>query len=170
MSQIDLGKLLGYTRVAVSKMERGITRLDISDLERIVAALGQPVGYFLEDAPPPPPRLLRERVEELYREIPEAIPIVERIDLGRPSQRVVGYEYWDRSRVAGRSIQWLIAAVSCTTRLVEEGDTVFFDTELSPQDGDLVVAAVGDRVCIEHVRTEADGLIINCGGTVTEID
>ncbi|TET38372.1 MAG: XRE family transcriptional regulator, partial [Dehalococcoidia bacterium] len=38
MSQIDLGKLLGYTRVAVSKMERGITRLDISDLERIAAA------------------------------------------------------------------------------------------------------------------------------------
>lgn len=170
MSQTDLGKLLGYIHVAISKIERGITSLDISDLERIAAALGQPVGYFLEDAPPPPPRLLRERVEELYREIPEAIPIVERIDLGRPSQRVVGSEYWDRSRVAGRSIQWLIAAVSCTTRLVEEGDTVFFDTELWPQDGDLVVASVGDRVCIERVPTEADELVIDCGGTVTEID
>ena len=84
--------------------------------------------------------------------------------------QVVGSRIRRARELAGRSIQWLIAAVSCTTRLVEEGDTVFFDTELWPQDGDLVVASVGDRVCIERVRTEADGLVIDCGGTVTEID
>ena len=41
MSQTDLAKALGCGHVAISKIERGITKLGITELERLVHALGR---------------------------------------------------------------------------------------------------------------------------------
>jgi len=49
MSQTDLGKVLGCSHVAISKIERGITKLRISDVEHLASALGHTLDYFVSD-------------------------------------------------------------------------------------------------------------------------
>jgi len=54
MSQTDLGKVLGCSHVAISKIERGITKLGVIDLERLAHALGHTLDNFISDLPSPP--------------------------------------------------------------------------------------------------------------------
>lgn len=74
MSQTDLAKALGRSHVAISKIERGITKLGITELERLAHALGRTLDYFTSDILSPP--LVSEQLKRLWREIPVAIPIV----------------------------------------------------------------------------------------------
>lgn len=51
MSQAELGKELGYSHSAISRIELGTRRLEMGDLERLAAALGEPLEYFIEGVP-----------------------------------------------------------------------------------------------------------------------
>ena len=88
MSQTDLGKVLGCSHVAVSKMERDITKLRIIDLERLASALGHTLDYFVNDMPSPP--LSHQQLKRLIRGIPVAIPIVSQEAWLQQPQEVLG--------------------------------------------------------------------------------
>lgn len=47
LSQEQLGKHIGKTKVTISDIERGKTRVNIADLVIIARATGQPIEYFL---------------------------------------------------------------------------------------------------------------------------
>jgi len=53
MSQAELGRKLGYSHSAISRIELGIATLEIRDLERLASALGEPLEYLIEDLDPP---------------------------------------------------------------------------------------------------------------------
>ncbi len=52
LTQKELGKVIGYSPMAVSHFEKGIRELKISDLQRIAGILNKNLSYFL------PPRTL----------------------------------------------------------------------------------------------------------------
>src|SRR5437764_15181916 len=55
VSQERLGELLGVSYQQVQKYERGTNRIGSSRLYDICRILEVPAGYFLDDAPEPPP-------------------------------------------------------------------------------------------------------------------
>ena len=55
VSQERLGELLGVSYQQVQKYERGTNRIGSSRLYDICRILDVPAGYFLDDAPEPPP-------------------------------------------------------------------------------------------------------------------
>jgi len=124
MSQTDLGKVLRCSHVAISKMERGITKLRIIDLERLASALGHTLDYFVNDMPSSP--LSHQQLKRLIRGIPVAIPIISQETWLQQPQEVLGYAYWHQDEVGKREILGLRARGTPIPPLVEDGDTVFF--------------------------------------------
>jgi transcriptional regulator with XRE-family HTH domain len=49
MTQNELGKLLGYTSVAITNYEKGKRKISIDDLEKIAQVTGKPLAFFLGD-------------------------------------------------------------------------------------------------------------------------
>jgi len=48
LSQAELGRLIGYSDVAIGNWEKGRRKINIEDLEQIASALGKPISYFLD--------------------------------------------------------------------------------------------------------------------------
>ena len=53
MSQEALGDASGVTFQQIQKYERGTNRVSADRLQQIADALGKPISYFFDDAPPP---------------------------------------------------------------------------------------------------------------------
>jgi len=51
LSQEKLGRLMNRSHAAISDIERGKTKLSISDLTQIARFLGKDISYFLESMP-----------------------------------------------------------------------------------------------------------------------
>jgi len=49
VSQVELARRLGWAQTDVSKVERGVRRLDVLELRVWVGALGHPLGAFVEE-------------------------------------------------------------------------------------------------------------------------
>jgi len=148
MSQTDLGKVLGCSHVAISKIERGITKLGIIDLEHLASALGHTLDYFVSDMPSPP--LSHRQLKRLIREIPIAIPIIGQEAWLQQPQEVLGYAYWHQDEVGKREILGLRIKGTAIPPLIEGGDTVFFTVGKTPKSGDLVVVTFGNQILVKR--------------------
>ena len=148
MSQTTLGKVLGCSHVAISKMERGITKLRIIDLERLASALGHTLGYFVNDMPSSP--LSHQQLKRLIRGIPVAIPIISQEAWLQQPQEVLGYAYWHQNEVGKREILGLRVKGTPIPPLVEDGDTVFFVVGAEPKGGNLVVVTLGSQILVKR--------------------
>ena len=148
MSQTDLGKVLGCSHVAISKIERGITKLDITDLERLARALGHTLDYFISDVPLPP--ITPQQLKRLCREIPIAIPIISQEAWLQQPQEVLGYAYWCQDEVGKREITGLRVKGVLISPLIEDGDTVFFAVGMAPKSGDLVVVTLDNQILVKQ--------------------
>lgn len=100
MSQTDLGKVLGRSHVAISKIERGITKLGIIDSEHLVSALGHTLDYFVSNVLLQP--LSHLQLKRLIREIPIAIAIISQEAWLQQPREVVGYAYRHQDEVGKR--------------------------------------------------------------------
>ncbi|GAI98513.1 unnamed protein product, partial [marine sediment metagenome] len=144
MSQAELGRALGRSHVAISNLERGLTKLEITELDRIAQALGHSLDYFISDVPSPPP-ISPQQLQKLSREMPIAIPITRQESWQQRPQPVLGYAYWRQDEVGGREIRGLRVKGTPVPPLIEDEDTVFFIVGKAPESGDLVVATVDNR-------------------------
>ena len=148
MSQTDLAKVLGCSHVAISKIERGITKLAVADLERLARALGHTLDYFISDMPSPP--LTPQQLKRLWREIPIAIPIIsQEASLQRP-QQILGYAYWHQDDIGKREIKGLKVKGAPIPPLIEDGDTVYFAVDKAPKNGDLVVVTIDNEILVKQ--------------------
>lgn len=91
-SQRDAAHRYGCTDAAISRMERGLTKIPVSNLERLAEILGQPLDYSLQDEPqyeqrPTPAAAIEEKAPGIFR--PRAIPV--RGSGGRCSGILPGY-------------------------------------------------------------------------------
>ena len=148
MSQTDLAKVLGRSHVAISKIERGITKLKVTDLDRLARALGRTLDYFTNDIPSPP--ITPEQLRNLCSAIPVAIPIISQEDSLQRPQRILGYAYWHQDEVAGRGIIGLRVKGTPIPPLIEDGDTVFFTVGTAPKSGNVVVVKVDNQLSVKR--------------------
>lgn len=147
MSQTDLSKVLECSHVAISKIERGITKLKVTDLDRPAGALGRTLDYFISDIPSPP--ITPEQLRNLCSATPCAIPIIsQEASLERP-QQVLGYAYWHQDEVGRREIIGLRVKDAAIPPLIENGDTVFFAVGAAPKSGNVVVVTVDSRLSVK---------------------
>jgi len=147
MSQTDLAKVLGRSHVAISKIERSITKLKVPDLDHLARALGRTLDYFTSDIPSPP--ITPEQLRNLCSAIPVAIPIIsQEASLERP-QQILGYAYWHQDEVGGREIIGLRVKDARLPPLVESGDTVFFTVGTAPKSGNVVVVTVDSQLSVK---------------------
>jgi len=149
MSQAELGQALGCSYVAISKIERGITKLEVSDLDRLAHAVGHNLDYFIGDMPTPPP-ITPQVLKKLSREIPIAIPITNQEAWQQRPQPVLGYAYWRQDEVGEREIRGLRVKGTPIPPLIEDEDTVFFIVGKTPKSGDLAVATVDNRTSVKR--------------------
>ena len=164
MSQTDLGKVLGCSHVAISKMERGITKISISDVERLATALGYTLDYFVSDTPSSP--LSHQQLRKLIREIPIAIPIIDQDAWLQQPQEVLGYAYWHRDEVGKRDILGLRVKGMSIAPLIDNGDTIFFVIGAVPKKGDLVVVTLDDRIFVGRFTQREKTIILEHNGGV----
>ena len=165
MSQTDLGKVLGCSHVAISKIERGITKISISAVERLAKALGYTLDYFISDTPSSP--LSHQQLRKLIREIPIAIPIIDQDAWLQQPQEVLGYAYWHRGEVGKRDILGLRVKGMSTPPLIDNGDTIFFVIGAVPKNGDLVVVTLDDRIFVgRFCQTEKTIILEHNGGVI----
>jgi len=168
MSQADLGQALGRSHVAISKIERGVTKLEITDLECLASALGHTLDYFVGDMPPPP--LSHQQLKRLIREIPIAIPIIsQEASLQRP-QQILGYAYWHQAEVGTREILGLRVKGMSIPPLIEDGDTVFFAVGVAPKSGDLVVVTLDNQILARRFCKTGETITLEDHAGVMNLD
>ena len=154
LSQENLGRLYGCSDVAISKIERAATGLNIDDLERIAHILGQPLDYFISESVAYEQRPMNAILKELEAISPIAIPVLDQEASAGEGAPIQEYAYWSPPRVAGRNIKALKVRGSCLLPALQDGDVVFFDTDAMPRDGQLVVAVVDDTLCLKRFREQ----------------
>ncbi|MEO3715511.1 helix-turn-helix domain-containing protein [Roseateles flavus] len=49
VSQVELAKRMGWAQTDISKVERGVRRLDVLELRLWVASIGYPLGAFVDE-------------------------------------------------------------------------------------------------------------------------
>jgi len=49
LKQVDLAKIIGYERQAISRMENGKRKIDLSEIKLIANATNKPLSFFIEE-------------------------------------------------------------------------------------------------------------------------
>jgi len=153
MSQQELGRLFGCSDVNISRIERGIVSIDISDLERMAQILGRPLDWFLSDKIEPMPRPPEAALADLEVSIKAYIPVYAEVCAGEGIEPI-DYVAITRSRPAPETLRAYRVKGLCLEPEVKEGDTVIVDTALTPQHGDLVVVIIDGQASIKRYKTD----------------
>ena len=151
MSQTALAKALGRSHVAISKIERGITKLEVTDLDRLAHALGRTLDYFTGDITSDiPPPITPQQLKNLCSAIPMAIPIISQEASLERRQQILGYAYWHQDEVGEREIIGLRIKDAPIPPLIENGDTVFFTVGTAAKSGNVVVVRVDNQLLVKR--------------------
>jgi len=149
-------------------MERGITKLEVTDLDRLARALGHTLDYFISDMPSPP--LTAQQLKRLWREIPISIPIIsQEASLQRP-QQILGYAYWNQDQVGKREIRGLMVKGAPIPPLIEDGDIVYFAVGTAPKSGDLVVVTIDNEILVKQFSKRGKTITLKNHAGVTKPD
>jgi len=145
LTQAQLGAAIGVSHSAISKMERGRQEgVDFVLLRNLAAALTEDADFLeglLRDTP-------RPRGDspgpEPAREVP-AVLIGNIVAGPRGHSRIEHWEYVPLSQTRGRILRAAVVDGDCMADEVRPGDTVLFDQNPNPRDGQLVVAVLLDE-------------------------
>ncbi len=177
-SQQELGQRFGVSHAAISDLERGVTqKIDIDDLERLAALLDRPLNYFLgreteEDRRAAELKRLANEAERLRREVRElesdylldtmAVPLVGAVP-GRYADfrdQAEADEFHPIRRTAIHAEGAYCLQVTDDSMIdqgIFDGDMVFVDKMVRPEDGDVVIARKGGEVVIRVFREGDNG-------------
>lgn len=145
LTQEQLGEAVGVSHSSVSKWERGRQEgMDFVILRNIAAVLGDDADTLealLRDEPRPnAPAPQREPSREI------AVYDIGSIAAGPRGRAEV--RYWTPvplSQTRGRILRAAVISGDCMVDEVRPGDTVIFDSNPNPRDGQLVVAVLLDE-------------------------
>jgi transcriptional regulator with XRE-family HTH domain len=145
LTQEEIGDAVGVSHSSVSKWERGRQEgMDFVTLRNLAAVLGddaETLEALLRDEPRP---AAPAPLPEPSREIPA-------YDIGtiaagpRGRTEVHHWESVPLSQTRGRMLRAAIVSGDCMGDEVRPGDTVLFDRNPNPRDGQLVVAVLLDE-------------------------
>ena len=115
--------------------------------------LTNPIGAFnISDLRPRSPQ---EVLAELQAIQPVAIPIYDQEVLakeGMEGMEAIEFAYWAPRRAADRNIRGLRVNGECLAPRIEDGDIVFFDTDIEPEDGNIVVVQMDNQLLVKRYR------------------
>ena len=143
-------------------------------VEKILRLAGHLPGetYVIEE---PPPKSLRERVQEFIADIPVSIPVVEKVVTAGLGGQVLDYVYMARPRLEGRQLENLVAlqvrGQSMAPELMD-GDYVILELGSPPAPGKLVVATRGEESFVRRyeIRDGVPVLVSNDGQVIEATD
>jgi len=172
MSQTALAKALGRSHVAISKIERGITKLEVTDLDRLAHALGRTLDYFTGDITSdiPSPPITPQQLKNLCSAIPMAIPIISQEASLERRQQILGYAYWHQDEVGEREIIGLRVKDAPIPPLIENGDTVFFTVGTAAKSGNVVVIRVDNRLSVKRFYKRGETITLEDDAGVIKPD
>lgn len=173
----DLSRVLGCSRATIYHYEKGRVLPSFFDLEKIADHYGVSITYFLgretgEDRKVAQYKRLRSELERLRQEVVElgpdyirlmiAVPLIGTVPGGYPDfrDREEAEEFYPIRRAAihpegAYCLQ--VTGNSMIGRGIFDGDIVFVDKTLKPDDGDIVIARKGDEAVIRIHREDDIG-------------
>jgi len=145
MSRVQLAKAMGMSDVSIGRWERGTQPIRLENLYDIAQALGQNIHDFLQDTP------------ATLREISlRAVPVTTQAGSAGPGAPSEEYAYLPAAVAPKADLFGLEVVGSCLVPQVNPGDILVVDRNLTPRDGDLVVAVVDDSCVVKRFR-QSDG-------------
>ena len=176
-SQEDLARLLGYSRVTISRYESGERPISLKTLQRIADHYGVSINYFLgeesnEDRVAAQVRKAREELEQARKRLEEVVPYAgEWVWLPLIGTVPAGYPEWQEEHEAEEfypcSVEQIkkrdgafalrVKGDSMTERRILDGDIIFVDAKREAQSGDVVVVRKDDEVVLRIYKEDAKG-------------
>jgi len=176
-TQADLGAIIGCAANTVSFYESGKRKLTLVDLQKIADHYGVPLAYFLgreteEEMKAAELKRLANEAQRLRQEVRQlesdymrdtiAVPLIGTVPGGYPDFRdkEEAEEFYPIRRAAIHPEEAYCLKVtgnSMIGRGIFDGDIVFVDRALSPEDGDVVIACRGDEAVIRVYREDDNG-------------
>lgn len=154
LSQNKLAQLIGVQRSYISELENGRRKgISFGTARKLARALGVKPGLFFgETEAIAPPRPRSAIWAELEATEPVEIPIIGSFHEQAVRDVVQEYAYWAPTKAAKRNIKGLVARGFCLNPVINEGDIAFVDVDLSPQNGDIVITSIGDKIMGKRFR------------------
>jgi transcriptional regulator with XRE-family HTH domain len=154
LSQSKLAQLIGVQRSYISELESGRRKgISLATARKLARALGVKPGLFFgETDGMPTPRPRSAIWAELEATEPVEIPIIGSVPDGAVREVAQEYAYWPSTKAAKRNIKGFVARGFYLNPVINEGDIAFVDIDLSPQDGDIVIASIGDKIMAKRFR------------------
>jgi len=173
----DLSRVLGCSRATIYHYEKGRVLPSFFDLEKIADHYGVSITYFLgreteEDRKIAQYKRLRSELERLRQAVVElgpdymrhmiAVPLIGTVPGGYPDFRdqEEAEEFYPIRRAAIHPEGAYCLQVTGNSMIgqgIFDGDVVFVDKTLKPDDGDVVIARKGDEAVIRIHRQDENG-------------
>jgi len=141
MSRVQLAKAIGVSDVSIGRWERGTQPIRLEHLYELARVLGQNIHDFLHDEP----ATLRDLVLR-------AAPVTTQVGSAGPGAPSEEYAYIPAAVAPQADIFGLEVVGECLLPEINPGDTLIVDRNLSPRDGDLVVAVVEGSCMVKRFR------------------
>ncbi len=146
MTQSQLGRILGYTSVAVTNYEKGKRKISIDDLEKIAKVLGKPLTFFLgEDITraEPPVNILNNIKENLQNALDLTyLPVVESFKEDIPwlsKENITDYVAFPKKLVQAEAIIVKAPDNNIKDIGIDKGDYLVINTNLKPDEGAVLI-------------------------------
>jgi len=106
------------------------------------------------------PRTPQEVLDELRAVQPIAIPIYDEGVFGTEKKEAIEFAYWSPRRAADRNVRGLRVNSDSLTPQIEDGDILYFDIDLEPEDGNIVVVQIDKRLAVKRYRKLKDNALL----------
>lgn len=182
-SQEDLARLLGYSRVTISRYESGERPISLKTLQKIGDHYGVSINYFLggesaEDRVAAEVRKARQELERARRRLEEVVPYSgEWVWLPLIGTVPAGYTEWQEEHEAEEfypcSVEQIkkrdgayalrVKGDSMIERRIFDGDIIFVDAKRRAEPGDVVVARKDEEVVLRIYGEDAKAPCLQAG-------
>lgn len=158
MSQDELAKRIGITRVSISKWESGLNQPKGRYLNDLAAALGVTVDWLLTGSGGSPESSADQPIPGYHNVEPAVIPQGTRVPVLSYVQAGHWHEMCEQATAFDGNVEYVTAGVdvgpcgfglwlrgNSMLPLFKEGDLIIVDPDEAPQPGDYVVAKNGSN-------------------------
>ncbi len=154
LSQRKLARLANIDRGYICQLEAGRqSSVSLKTAHALARGLGISPEVFLK---PENERVAPRTPDEILRELmvsqPVAIPVYDQpFSLGAGAEPTE-YAYWAKPKAAKKNIIGVKGIGDCLSPKVNDGDTLFVDTDASPVNGSLVACSNGEKLHVAVYR------------------
>jgi len=150
ISQRELAKRSGVSREYINQMEAGkVKSTSLRKVEALAHGLGVKTSAFFGTPSP------EASLADLELSIKAYIPVYADVSAGPGS--LVDYVACTRNKPATETMRAYKVRGLCLSPEVIEGDVLIVDTDLSPNNGDLVVVILNDEASVKRYKEDGNG-------------